>query len=56
VAHKISDECIACGACEPQCPSNAISDAGDKYEISADKCTDCGACVDVCPVNAISQA
>ncbi|MFH1454248.1 MAG: 4Fe-4S binding protein [Armatimonadota bacterium] len=55
MAHKINDECIACGACEPQCEVGAISEAGDKYNIDAEKCTDCGACVDVCPVGAISK-
>lgn len=52
--HKISDECIACGACEPQCEPGAISEAGETYEIDPEKCTDCAACVEVCPVNAIS--
>ncbi len=53
MAHVISDECIACGACLPNCPVDAISE-GDIYVIDADLCTDCGACVDSCPVDAIS--
>jgi ferredoxin len=53
MAHVISDECIACGACLPNCPVDAISE-GDIYTIDADTCTDCGACVDSCPVDAIS--
>jgi ferredoxin len=53
MAHVISDECIACGACLPTCPVDAISE-GDIYVIDADLCTDCGACVDSCPVDAIS--
>lgn len=52
--HIIGEDCIACGACASECPSEAISDAGDKYEIDPEKCTDCGTCVDVCPVSAIS--
>jgi NAD-dependent dihydropyrimidine dehydrogenase PreA subunit len=54
LAHKISDECINCGACDDSCPVNAISEQGAKRAIDADTCIDCGACVDTCPVNAIS--
>lgn len=56
MAHSISDECINCGACDPTCPVDAISEQGDKREINPDVCTDCGACVDSCPVDAISPA
>lgn len=52
MAYVISDECLACGACESECPSGAISAAGDKYVIDADACVDCGACAGVCPVAA----
>ncbi|MDX9873032.1 MAG: 4Fe-4S binding protein [Clostridia bacterium] len=55
MAHKISDECISCGACAAQCPVEAISEGANKYEIDAATCTDCGACEDVCPVSAISE-
>lgn len=53
MAHKISDDCIACGACISECPVEAISE-GEIYSIDASKCTDCGACADVCPTGAIS--
>ena len=53
MAYVISDECIACGACIPECPVDAISE-GDIYVINPTLCTDCGACVDVCPTEAIS--
>lgn len=56
MAHVISSECISCGACEPACPVEAISQGDDQYVIDANTCTDCGACVEVCPVEAISQA
>lgn len=56
MAHVISDECIACGACEPTCPVDAISAGDPNYLIDAATCTDCGACVDSCPVDAISPA
>lgn len=53
MAYTISDACINCGACEPICPVNAISEAGDLRVIAAGTCIDCGACVDSCPVDAI---
>lgn len=53
MAHKITDECINCGACEPVCPVEAIKEEGELRIIDAEKCTDCGACVDNCPVDAI---
>lgn len=55
MAHKISDECIACGTCVAECPVDAISE-GTPYVIDAETCTDCGACAAVCPVDAISPA
>jgi len=51
---KITDECIACGACVDTCPVSAIVEADDKYQIT-DDCTDCAACVDSCPVSAIVE-
>jgi len=55
MAYKISDECIACGACAGGCPAGAISEGDGKYEIDATQCTDCGACADSCPVGAPVQ-
>ena len=26
MAYKITDDCISCGACEPECPNSAISE------------------------------
>ena len=54
MAHYISEECIACGACMQECPVEAISE-GDIYVIDEDLCIDCGACADVCPVGAPKQ-
>ena len=52
MAYKISDDCISCGACAENCPTEAIHEAAGKYEIDADKCIDCGPCADACPVEA----
>lgn len=30
----ITDECINCGACEPECPNNAIYEGGDEWRVS----------------------
>lgn len=52
MAYKISDECISCGACEAECPVNAISMGDEHYVIDPEKCIGCGACNGTCPVNA----
>jgi ferredoxin len=58
MAYKITDDCISCGACEPECPNTAISEGETIYVINPDKCTECvGAyasskCAEVCPVDA----
>jgi NAD-dependent dihydropyrimidine dehydrogenase PreA subunit len=51
MAYFINEDCVSCGACEPECPVSCISEGSDKYEINAEECIDCGACADVCPVN-----
>ena len=50
MAYKITDKCIACGACAANCPVSCISDAGSKYEIDPSMCISCGTCAAVCPV------
>ncbi|HEX7714631.1 MAG TPA: 4Fe-4S binding protein [Bacillota bacterium] len=55
MSYKISDECISCGACQSECPVEAISEGSDKYVIDPGKCIECGACADVCPVGAPKQ-
>ncbi len=54
MAFVINDECISCGACEPECPVEAISEGDSQFNIDPDLCIDCGACEPVCPVEAIS--
>ncbi len=52
MAYKIMDTCIACGACEAECPVECISAGDEIYVIDEDKCIDCGSCANVCPVEA----
>jgi ferredoxin len=58
MAFKITDECIACGSCESECPNEAITEGDDIYVIDPNKCTECVGfydsqqCFDVCPVEA----
>ena len=53
----ITDECINCDVCEPECPNEAISQGAEIYEIDPGKCTECVGhydtpqCVEVCPVD-----
>ena len=52
MAYCISDDCIACGTCMPECPVSAISSGDSKYVIDDNICIECGVCASVCPVNA----
>lgn len=55
MAYTISSDCINCGACESECPAEAISENGSQRTIAADKCVSCGSCASVCPAGAISE-
>lgn len=55
MTYVIEDSCINCGACEAECPVEAISEGDGKYVID-EKCIDCGACANVCPVDAPREA
>ncbi|WP_153111737.1 YfhL family 4Fe-4S dicluster ferredoxin [Propionivibrio limicola] len=57
----ITDECINCDVCEPECPNEAISQGDETYVIDFNKCTECVGhydtpqCVEVCPVDCIKK-
>ena len=57
----ISDECINCDVCEPECPNGAISQGDDIYVINPELCTECighhdkPQCLEVCPVDCIGK-
>jgi len=53
---KITDECIACGTCLPECPEEAILEGDPLYTIEAEKCNDCALCEETCPTEAIVEA
>ncbi|GAA5785330.1 ferredoxin [Chitiniphilus shinanonensis] len=55
----ITDECINCDVCEPECPNHAISQGAEIYQIDPNLCTECVGhydepqCQQVCPVDCI---
>ena len=59
MALMITEECINCDVCEPECPNEAISMGVEIYEIDPNKCTECEGhfetpqCREVCPVDCI---
>jgi len=59
MALKITDQCINCDVCEPECPNSAISQGIEFYVIDAARCTECVGhfdkpqCREVCPVDCI---
>jgi len=59
MALMITDECINCDVCEPECPNDAISAGEEIYVIDPGRCTECVGhfaepqCRKVCPVDCI---
>ena len=55
----ITDECINCDVCEPECPNGAIAQGDEIYIITPNLCTECvghfeeSQCIEVCPVDCI---
>ncbi len=61
MALLITDDCINCAVCEPECPNDAISEGEEIFEINPELCTECVGhfdepqCVMICPVDCIPQ-
>ena len=59
MALTITDDCINCAVCEPECPNEAIFEGEEIFEINSDLCTECVGhfdepqCQLVCPVDCI---
>ncbi|MCC6870563.1 MAG: YfhL family 4Fe-4S dicluster ferredoxin [Burkholderiales bacterium] len=59
MALMITDQCINCDVCEPECPNEAISQGAEIYVIDPARCTECVGhfatpqCREVCPVDCI---
>jgi ferredoxin len=59
MALLITDRCINCDVCEPECPNGAIAEGAEYYVIAPERCTECVGhherprCVTVCPVECI---
>jgi ferredoxin len=57
MATMITEECINCGVCEPECPNHAISEGEETFQIDPDLCSECVGfhdteqCAAVCPVD-----
>ncbi len=61
MALTITEDCINCAVCEPECPNGAIFEGEEIYEIDPDRCTECVGhfdapqCQLVCPVDCIPK-
>ena len=61
MALKITEECVNCDVCEPECPNQAISQGEYYYQIDPNLCTECVGhfdepqCQQVCPVDCIPR-
>jgi ferredoxin len=62
MAMKITEECISCGACEPECPTQSITLGDTIYVIDTTTCVECVGhydtqqCIGACPVDCIVKA
>lgn len=59
MALYINEDCINCGACEPECPTESITEGEEIYIIDPNTCVECEGhfdsprCIEVCPVECI---
>lgn len=54
MAVKVSQElCSGCGACEEECPVEAIRVVEGKAQVDEEECIECGVCIDYCPTDAL---
>lgn len=59
MAMTIDETCIACAACEPECPTKAITEGSEIFVIDPNLCVECAGhfdtprCIEVCPVDCI---
>ena len=59
MALRITEQCVNCDVCEPECPNEAIFEGAEHYQINPGRCTECVGhfdrpqCVQVCPVDCI---
>ena len=59
MALRITQQCINCDMCLPECPNDAIFEGAKVYEIEATRCTECvgfyeqPTCMAVCQIDCI---
>lgn len=57
MANMITEDCIACGACEDECPNGAISLRDEIFVIDPTLCSECVGlherpkCAEACPID-----
>lgn len=56
MTYTITDDCIACAACEQECEEGAIRETDSVFAVDRARCSECGACSEICPVEACVPA
>lgn len=55
MSYIITSRCVKCGACEAECPNEAIREEEKQFMIQQTRCVQCGACISICPNGAIKE-